>query len=53
MNAVSAEATHKTTEARSVEAGGIDFAYRRLGNLAEQPLVTSAQGSCTIVPPPT
>jgi pimeloyl-ACP methyl ester carboxylesterase len=39
MNAVSPAVTHNTAETLSVEAAGVEFAYRRFGRPAELPLV--------------
>jgi pimeloyl-ACP methyl ester carboxylesterase len=39
MNAVSAGTTHNNAETLSVEAVGVEFAYRRFGSPAELPLV--------------
>jgi pimeloyl-ACP methyl ester carboxylesterase len=39
MNAVSAATNHNTAETQSVEAAGVDFAYRRFGRPGELPLV--------------
>ena len=39
MNAVSAGVTHNNAETLSVEAAGVEFAYRRFGSGAELPLV--------------
>ena len=39
VNAVSAAPTHNTAETLSVEAAGVEFAYRRFGSPAELPLV--------------
>jgi pimeloyl-ACP methyl ester carboxylesterase len=39
MTTVGAPATHNTSETQTVEAGGIEFAYRRFGRATEVPLV--------------
>jgi pimeloyl-ACP methyl ester carboxylesterase len=39
MNTVSSEVTHNTAETLSVEAAGVEFAYRRFGSPGELPLV--------------
>ena len=39
MNAVGAGVTHNDAETRSVEAAGVEFAYRRFGSPADLPLV--------------
>ena len=39
MNAVGAGVTHNDAETRSVEASGVEFAYRRFGSPADLPLV--------------
>jgi pimeloyl-ACP methyl ester carboxylesterase len=39
MSTASGEITHNTAETQSVEAAGVEFAYRRFGSPAELPLV--------------
>ena len=39
MHAVSTQTTHNTAETQSVEAAGVEFAYRRFGRPSDLPLV--------------
>jgi pimeloyl-ACP methyl ester carboxylesterase len=39
MSATSTEASHSTAQTRSLEAAGVDFAYRRFGHAGELPVV--------------
>ena len=40
MSVAGAEISHNNAETPSVEAAGVEFAYRRFGSPAEMPLVT-------------